>query len=1592
MQLKTVSSFGLAFLLVVGVVGVASVQDAAATPGVLIRVDSPDDKTWAKIGTKVEIRVLSYDEVLDGGFVLSVRDSALADGATGEDEDGNEIHLTFTVSSNASITGMEELIAPENDERDVSVAAAVVTDERVVKGHRAGIDTFRITFTVPAGEIQTDNNRAVKIVVDPTAQDLDPVNNQSKDKAVAEAPSGFGALPVGDGVKFGIDNTRPVHTDVFESIVLDTNELSVDTLENQPKSITAVRMKVGDPINLTLNLNTRAVLDSRPAKVEIGIVEADSAFSTAPISFTLGVDKLYQPVVKVSGEITEGSFADNEVVAIRAILVDAAGNLGAASASADDEDPVDINSEADGTLADGFEDNFTITADGTTPKITVNFPNPDSLAIGSHNPRITAVFSQIIDYVFENGNLPPDLSPLSFDISEEVDSILVEHADSSVGFGRFVDADDINQNGNTLEILDPTGGDSTAILDLEEFREVAAEGDDNAYEAPGGTPGGLTITVWDLLGNQAVEDFDEIEITLDANKPTISKLFPTNADAPKNVDNDDEPTINLTTKNPAFQYDEDLDSIAVRYSEVGGGKRIQTSGWGPGNINLEKPNELVTFDIDDTTFVERQRYELEVLAIDLAGNASVNKSGTLTFTKGFGNPHSDKFEIVASPEEKQVAGIAITLTVSVLDTMLSRIEETDVRAVTYPRGDEVVSSRSVIAVIVPGNQADALDGVTFGPEDKGVSAAPPAAFELPGDLAGMEYTAAILDRDGWHAGQRIVEVKSTKPLTGAIIMAAEGALDPATGRNAVRISGKAETVINVEVAEFAKFVVSTMENENASSTVSGPFTVNVVPTDEFGNESMKEENTVGSDAYESVAVTINSNNSAVVPPPGQQMVVAGGSDFGAVASNISGSATITVRTVLEDYTTGDDTGALSGSVDVNFIPDGGVVDPGAPAAVASISAEDWAGPTGEGDHGGFVMISFPNSADHEEVVGYRIDREINATTGLDDEGELVDLDEPVKTWMTWANLSANPDSGRAVDANGDMQRIVVPTFDSGDATNWGVVSVGSTGPSDRTAATAASKRVFTKESVQQALELLGIEPEAFLIDDELMDQMNASEDYVKSIIGDQEVTYVPANPDLSVLTGGAAVPGNIRTALTVGDLLQSARTVTEEPVGAVDNIPPAAVTDASGDGLGGVVLNWTGSLDDGVVVYSQLYLGHRLNILGVKGYTVLRGASAEELEEIATLPAGSVQFVDENLPDGATSLVYRIDVFDDGEKPTEGQVFTVDNIAIRQKFVDAEGEPVYLMKLPSQGGDLTVNFEDFIVFAAAFNSQRGGENYNLQADVDDDGTVDFADFMIAAPSFNRTAVIPAGSKLAIVPQRPGVNDDTEMTLQLTGDKVLVGESISVTVSMANAEQLTGFGLELTYDADKFEFVSAVPAENDLLKSSGGETPLFKTWTEDGRIAVVNALVDENSVSGKGQLVTFTFKVLREFTENARFEIASGVVFDPEQLSNPVVSLGALDIQSTPTEFALHQNYPNPFNPQTNIPYDLAEAGDVVLRIYNLLGQEVRTLVRERQAAGRYNVQWSGVDDRGVSVSSGIYFYQVSVAGKFQDAKRLMLLK
>ena len=112
---------------------------------------------------------------------------------------------------------------------------------------------------------------------------------------------------------------------------------------------------------------------------------------------------------------------------------------------------------------------------------------------------------------------------------------------------------------------------------------------------------------------------------------------------------------------------------------------------------------------------------------------------------------------------------------------------------------------------------------------------------------------------------------------------------------------------------------------------------------------------------------------------------------------------------------------------------------------------------------------------------------------------------------------------------------------------------------------------------------------------------------------------------------------------------------------------------------------------------------------------------------------------------------------------------------------------------------------------------------------------------------------------------------------------------------------------------------------------------------------------------------------------------------PRMLHVNVSNLLGIDNVTLPKEFALHNNYPNPFNPVTNITYDIPEATDVTLEIYNVMGQRVRTLAQGNHEPGRYQIVWSATNDIGQALSSGMYIYRIQ-AGDFVSVKKLVLMK
>jgi hypothetical protein len=93
----------------------------------------------------------------------------------------------------------------------------------------------------------------------------------------------------------------------------------------------------------------------------------------------------------------------------------------------------------------------------------------------------------------------------------------------------------------------------------------------------------------------------------------------------------------------------------------------------------------------------------------------------------------------------------------------------------------------------------------------------------------------------------------------------------------------------------------------------------------------------------------------------------------------------------------------------------------------------------------------------------------------------------------------------------------------------------------------------------------------------------------------------------------------------------------------------------------------------------------------------------------------------------------------------------------------------------------------------------------------------------------------------------------------------------------------------------------------------------------------------------------------------------------------------------PTEFNLLQNFPNPFNPETVIKFSVKENSWVTLRIYNVLGQVVTTLVDEPKPAGEYAISWNGKNGQNEDVASGVYFYRIK-AGDYESVRRMTLLR
>ena len=200
------------------------------------------------------------------------------------------------------------------------------------------------------------------------------------------------------------------------------------------------------------------------------------------------------------------------------------------------------------------------------------------------------------------------------------------------------------------------------------------------------------------------------------------------------------------------------------------------------------------------------------------------------------------------------------------------------------------------------------------------------------------------------------------------------------------------------------------------------------------------------------------------------------------------------------------------------------------------------------------------------------------------------------------------------------------------------------------------------------------------------------------------------------------------------------------------------------------------------------------------------------------------------------------------------------------------------------------------------------------------------------------------------------------------------------VVMQPTEVYSSASFHLT-DSVKYQYLSTWRAGN--VYGDGGVA------TDLGMIASVGPYTVAANDSARAALAVVVGANLGELIANARqaqkdYVAAGGaitVLTDVKQLPNAGI----------PLTFGLEQNYPNPFNPSTTINFALPKSADVSLKVYDVLGREVWTLVSERLNAGYQQVVWDGRSALGAQVASGMYIYRIT-AGEFTSTKKMMMLK
>ena len=308
-----------------------------------------------------------------------------------------------------------------------------------------------------------------------------------------------------------------------------------------------------------------------------------------------------------------------------------------------------------------------------------------------------------------------------------------------------------------------------------------------------------------------------------------------------------------------------------------------------------------------------------------------------------------------------------------------------------------------------------------------------------------------------------------------------------------------------------------------------------------------------------------------------------------------------------------------------------------------------------------------------------------------------------------------------------------------------------------------------------------------------------------------------------------------------------------------------------------------------------------------------------------------------------------------------------------------------------RGGDATgdnqVDIADANLIYSLWNVTPASASFMRAADVNADGVVNSLDLGFVTSNFGNDGY---GAAPVFKPTGKGGDNATAM-VEVEGIEEVEawwpGRVFEVTARAASMSDVMAYELVLGYDPERVKLLPNEAVVEGNVFANNAKGALFFSNAQPGRVEVTSGRIGRDwSASGDADLVTVRFVALTD--DPGVIDVLEG------QFVNSAYQGTVMRVekaQALPLAAALHQNFPNPFNPSTEIRFDIPTARTVQLRVYNQLGQTVRTLVDNRMKAGSYRIKWDGKTEAGNNVSSGVYFYSLE-AGEYSQIRKMTLVK